>query len=312
MTYMFEQISFIGFGLIASSLARAIKAKNLAQKIAVFDISDDVIDETIKLNLADIAVKDYQSVVKDADLVFICTPVGASGEAFTKIAPFLKKGAIVSDVGSVKTTVVKDIAPQVSRGVYFIPAHPIAGTEKSGPAAGFAELFQDRWCILTPLDGTPDDVVKKLSDLWQEIGSKVDTMTPEHHDKVMAIVSHLPHLIAYTIVATADDMETHLKQEIIKYSASGFRDFTRIAGSDPTMWRDIFLANKDAVLEVIQRFSEDLTALQRAIRWNEGDKLFDLFTKTQKIRKEVIDAKQHIMENEKVYLTKTQGNSTND
>ena len=301
MAYLFKHITFIGFGLIASSIARAVKAKQLAEHITAFDISKDVLDEALQLQLADVATNNPKLAATDADLIFICTPVGACCNAFKAFVPYLKKGAIITDVGSVKSAVIKEIMPLIPDDVYFVPAHPVAGTEKSGPKAGFAELFQDRWCILTPIDNTPLQIIEQVKQLWQEIGSKVDIMTAEHHDKVMAIVSHLPHLIAYSIVGTADDMETHLKKEIIKYSASGFRDFTRIAGSNPTMWRDIFLNNKEAVLEVLQRFSEDLASLQRAIRWEEGDKLFDLFTRTRKIRNEVIEAKQHIMENEKRY-----------
>lgn len=304
MPYIFEHISFVGFGLIASSLARAVKKHALAKTITAFDVSQEVLQDACSLNLADIITDNPETAVKDADIVFICTPVGSSGKAVKTISPYLKKGTVITDVGSVKSSVIKDILPHLSNDVFFVPAHPIAGTEKSGPNFGFAELFQDRWCILTPLEKTPRNIIEKVAELWRLVGSNVDEMTPEHHDKVMAIVSHLPHLIAYTIVGTADDMEYQLKQEVIKYSASGFRDFTRIAGSDPTMWRDIFLANSPALLEVIQRFTEDLTALQRSIRWEEGDKLFNLFTKTRKIRNEVISAKQHIMENEKIYLNK--------
>ncbi|HYD29271.1 MAG TPA: prephenate/arogenate dehydrogenase family protein, partial [Azospirillaceae bacterium] len=245
-----------------------------------------------ELGIVDEAATDAARMVAGADLVVLCTPVGTYAEVAEAIAPHLKPGAILSDVGSVKMAVVRDIGPFVPEGVHFIPGHPIAGTEHSGPEAGFAELFRGRWFILTPPAGTSEEAVEKLAELWRRCGSQVEVMDPAHHDRVLAITSHLPHLIAYTIVGTATDLEEDTKSEVIKFSASGFRDFTRIAASDPIMWRDIFLNNREAVLEIIQRFTEDLTALQRAIRWGEGDKLEELFTRTRAIRRAIIDAKQ--------------------
>ncbi|MCB1420524.1 MAG: prephenate/arogenate dehydrogenase family protein, partial [Notoacmeibacter sp.] len=228
----------------------------------------------------------------DADLVIVSVPVGASGRVAQEVAPAMKPGAILTDVGSTKKKVVEEMAPHVPAHIHFIPGHPIAGTERSGPDAGFAELFEGRWCILTPMEGTDPDKESMLRSFWEACGSKVDVMDPDHHDRVLAIVSHLPHLIAYNIVGTADDLETVTKSEVIKYSASGFRDFTRLAASDPTMWRDVCLHNKDAILEMLARFTEDLSAIQRAIRWGDGDKLFDLFTRTRAIRRSIIEAGQ--------------------
>jgi cyclohexadieny/prephenate dehydrogenase len=221
-------------------------------------------------------------------------PVGACGDVAASIGPALRPGSILTDVGSTKTSVIRDMAPHVPAGVEFVPGHPIAGTEHSGPDAGFASLFEGRWCILTPLPGTDGAAVSRLAAFWQACGSRVDVMDAEHHDMVLAIVSHLPHIIAYNIVGTADDLETVTKSEVIKYSASGFRDFTRLAASDPTMWRDVCLANRDAILEMLARFSEDLSALQRAIRWGDGEALFRLFTRTRAIRRSIIEAGQEI------------------
>jgi cyclohexadieny/prephenate dehydrogenase len=246
----------------------------------------------MKLGFIDSATLDAREAVKDADLVVICSPVGTYAEIGAAIGPLLKKGATLSDVGSVKDAVVRDLGPHVPQGVHFVPAHPVAGTEHSGPEAGFPELFEQRWCILTPPPGTDPQAVEKLAELWRRCGSNVEIMEARHHDQVMAMTSHLPHLIAYTIVSTATDLENSLQNEVVKFSAGGFRDFTRIAASDPTMWRDIFLNNKEAVLEILQRFNEDLTALQRAIRWGEGDVLFEKFSRTREIRRGVIDAKQ--------------------
>ena len=230
--------------------------------------------------------------MRDADLVIMAAPVGAYGGLAKAMAPVLKQGAIVSDVGSVKSAVLRDVGPHLPNGVHFIPAHPISGTEQSGPEAGFAELFDNRWCIVTPPPGADADALERLKEFWRRLGSQVDAMDPHHHDLVLAITSHVPHLIAYNIVGTADDLASVTQSEVIKYSAGGFRDFTRIAASDPTMWRDVFLNNKDAVLEVLGRFSEDLSALQRAIRWGDGDALFNLFTRTRAIRRGIIDAGQ--------------------
>jgi cyclohexadieny/prephenate dehydrogenase len=224
--------------------------------------------------------------------VVIATPLSAYAEIGRRIAPVLKRGAILTDVGSVKQAVVRDLLPHVPEGVHFVPGHPIAGTEHSGPEAGFAELFRGRWCILIPLPETAAEAVGEVGRMWERVGMRVVTMSADHHDKVLAVTSHLPHLIAYTIVGTATDLEDSLKSEVIEFSASGFRDFTRIAASDPVMWRDVFLNNREAVLEILQRFTEDLTALQRAIRWGEGDKLQDLFTRTRAIRRSIIEAKQ--------------------
>ena len=231
---------------------------------------------------------------RDADLVIVSVPVGASGAVAAEIAPALMSGAIVTDVGSTKRSVIAQMSPHMPASVHFIPGHPLAGTEKSGPDAGFADLFENRWCIFTPLPGTDPAALERLSEFWRRCGSNVDTMDPDHHDKVLAIVSHLPHIIAYNIVGTANDLETVTQSEVIKYSASGFRDFTRLAASDPTMWRDVCLHNKDAILEMLARFSEDLASLQRAIRWGDGDKLFDLFTHTRAVRRSIIEAGQEI------------------
>jgi cyclohexadieny/prephenate dehydrogenase len=232
------------------------------------------------------------SAVKDADLVILCVPVGACGAIAKDIGAALKPGCIVTDVGSVKAAVVRDVAPHLPAGVHFVPGHPIAGTEQSGPASGFADLFLKRWCILTPLPDSDVSAVKRLEKFWHSCGSDVDLMTPEHHDLVLAITSHLPHLIAYNTVATAADLEEVTDSEVIKYSAGGFRDFTRIAASDPTMWRDVFLNNREAVLEMLGRFSEDLSALQRAIRWGDGETLFNLFTRAREVRRSIIAAGQ--------------------
>src|SRR5207302_5673679 len=235
---------------------------------------------------------DAAEAVRDADLVILATPLSAYATIGAQIAPALRPGAIVTDVGSVKQAVIRDLQPSLPANIHFIPGHPVAGTEHSGPEAGFAELFRDRWCILTPPPETAPEPVAAVGRMWESFGMRVVTMSADHHDKVLAMTSHLPHLIAYTIVGTATNLEESLKSEVIEFSASGFRDFTRIAASDPVMWRDIFLNNREAVLEIVQRFTEDLTALQRAIRWGEGDKLQDLFTRTREIRRSIIEAKQ--------------------
>lgn len=288
----FDRIALIGIGLIGSSIARAVKAKGLADKVTVSTRSEETLERARELGLGTDYVLDAGKAVEDADLVIVSVPVGASGKVAEEIAPHLKPGAIVTDVGSTKSSVVAQMLPHMPKSVHFIPGHPIAGTEHSGPDAGFAELFQGRWCILTPVHGTDKEAKRKLAAFWRALGSNVDEMDAEHHDKVLAIVSHLPHIIAYNIVGTADDLETVTESEVIKYSASGFRDFTRLAASDPTMWRDVCLHNKDAILEMLARFSEDLAYLQRAIRWGDGEKLFDLFTRTRAIRRSIIDAGQ--------------------
>ena len=291
-TQQFDKIALIGIGLIGSSIARAVKQKGLAARVSIATRSQETLDRARELDLGTDYTLEAAEAVRDADLVVVSVPVGASGAVAQEIAPHLKPGAIVTDVGSTKGSVVAQMLPHMPRNVHFIPGHPLAGTEHSGPDAGFPELFQGRWCILTPVHGTDKDAKHRLAAFWEALGSKVDEMDTEHHDKVLAIVSHLPHIIAYNIVGTADDLETVTESEVIKYSASGFRDFTRLAASDPTMWRDVCLHNKDAILEMLARFSEDLAYLQRAIRWGDGEKLFDLFTRTRAIRRSIIDAGQ--------------------
>ncbi len=299
----FERVAIVGIGLIGSSLARATRARGLAGHVACHDADADTRARAEALDIVDSMHEDLAGAVTGADLVIIATPPGACGDVAKAMRDHLAPGAIVTDVGSLKATVIKLIAPHIPDGVHLVPGHPVAGTEHSGPEAGFAELFQDRFAILTPPPGTDADAVARLSGYWQALGSDVEIMDAEHHDRVLAITSHLPHLIAYTIVATAADLETELEakskddevvttREVIKYSAGGFRDFTRIAASDPVMWRDVFLLNKDAVLEMLGRFSEDLTALQRAIRHDDGDTLFELFSRTRDIRRGVIEARQ--------------------
>lgn len=291
---LFPRIALIGIGLIGSSIAHVVRREKLAGHVAVSTRSAATLKRAEELGLGDSWHANPRDAVRDADLVVISIPVGASGAVAAEIAPALKSGAILTDVGSTKGSVVAQITPFVPEGVHFIPGHPIAGTEHSGPDAGFAELFEGRWCILTPPPGTDPQALAKLSTFWERCGSKVDTMDVAHHDMVLAIVSHLPHIIAYNIVGTADDLESVTKSEVIKYSASGFRDFTRLAASDPTMWRDVCLHNKDAILEMLARFSEDLSSLQRAIRWGDGDKLFDLFTRTRAVRRSIIEAGQEV------------------
>lgn len=287
----FARIAIIGLGLIGSSLALAIRRAGLGAQVIASDASAAVRDRAVALGLADAVMADAKSAVADADLVILCVPVGAMAAIADEIGPGLKPGCIVSDVGSVKASVARALAV-LPASVHVIPAHPVAGTEKSGPDAGFAALFDNRWCILTPLVGADEEAIARLSAFWSALGANVEAMDAAHHDRVLAVTSHIPHLIAYTIVGTASDIEQVTSSEVIKYSAGGFRDFTRIAASDPTMWRDVFLNNKEAVLDVLQRFSEDLTALQRAIRWGDGDALFDLFTRTRAIRRSIIEAGQ--------------------
>jgi cyclohexadieny/prephenate dehydrogenase len=288
---MFERVALIGLGLIGSSLAHAVKRRRLADTISGYDASEAVRHRAAELELAAIA-SGAGEAVKDADLVILCSPVGSYREIATAIAPHLKQGAILSDVGSVKGAVIKDVAPFVPKGVHFLPAHPIAGTEQSGPDAGFSSLFDHRWCIITPPAGADADAVARLKQFWEGCGSQVEVMDPGHHDLVLAMTSHVPHLIAYNIVGTAHDLEKVAETEVIKFSAGGFRDFTRIAASDPTMWRDVFLNNREAVLEVLGRFNEDLSQLQRAVRDGNGQALFDLFTRTRAIRRSIVDIGQ--------------------
>ncbi|MAS12144.1 MAG: prephenate dehydrogenase [Nitratireductor sp.] len=291
---LFEKIALVGIGLIGSSLARAIRHGGLASTVAISSRSEKTLSRARELELGDDYEQDPAEAVRDADLVIVSVPVGASGAVAQAIAPGLKPGAIVTDVGSTKASVIAQMQPHLPDNVHFIPGHPIAGTEDSGPDAGFADLFEGRWCILTPLPDTNPDALSLLTVFWERCGAMVDSMDPQHHDMVLAIVSHLPHIIAYNIVGTADDLEAVTKSEVIKYSASGFRDFTRLAASDPTMWRDVCLHNSDAILEMLARFSEDLSALQRAIRWGDGDKLFEMFTRTRAIRRSIIEAGQDI------------------
>lgn len=288
----FNRIALVGIGLIGSSLAHAIRARGLADHVAISTRSAATLARAEELGLGTSYHALAIDAVRDADLVIASVPVGASGAVAAEIAPALKRGAILTDVGSTKTSVVAQMAPHIPDGVHFIAGHPVAGTEHSGPDSGFATLFEGRWTILTPQPDADPQAVATLRGFWEAVGSMVEEMDPVHHDKVMAIVSHLPHIIAYNIVGTAEDLETVTESEVIKYSASGFRDFTRLAASDPTMWRDVCLHNKDAILEMLARFSEDLAYLQRAIRWGEGDKLFDLFTRTRAIRRSIVQAGQ--------------------
>ncbi|MDO8605559.1 MAG: prephenate/arogenate dehydrogenase family protein [Phaeospirillum sp.] len=289
---LFDTVCFVGIGLIGSSLARAMRKHGLARRLVTLDPSEKARTTALALSVVDAATDDAALAIADADLVVIGAPVGATQAVGEAIGPHLKPGAIVTDVGSVKLAVIRDLMPYLPEGVEFVPGHPIAGTEHSGPENGFAELFEGRWQILTPLAGGNEKATDKVTELWRRVGAQVEIMDAHHHDKVLAITSHLPHLIAYTIVGTANDLEGHMQQEVIKFSASGFRDFTRIAASDPIMWRDVFLNNREAVLEVLQRFTEDLTALQRSIRWGEGEVLQKRFTETRAIRRAIIDAKQ--------------------
>jgi cyclohexadieny/prephenate dehydrogenase len=289
---IFDRVALIGIGLIGSSLARALRRDSPETEIVACARRAQTLDAVRRLSLADAVTDDPAAAAAGADLVVIATPLSAYSEIGERIAPALQGGAILTDVGSVKQAVIRDLQPHVPGGVHFVPGHPVAGTEHSGPESGFAELFRDRWCILTPSPETASEAVAAVGRMWQSCGMRVVTMSADHHDKVLAMTSHLPHLIAYTIVGTATNLEESLKSEVIEFSASGFRDFTRIAASDPVMWRDIFLNNREAVLEIVQRFTEDLTALQRAIRWGEGDKLQELFTRTRAIRRSIIEAKQ--------------------
>ncbi|HEY5338153.1 MAG TPA: prephenate/arogenate dehydrogenase family protein [Rhizomicrobium sp.] len=289
---LFNKVALIGVGLIGSSMAHAMRRADVAGHIAGYAHTPEILERAKAVGFADSFYSDLGACVRDADLVVLAAPVGAFAEIGKAIAGDLKPGAIVSDTGSVKAAVARDVGPHMPQGVHLIPAHPIAGTEQSGPEAGFAELFDGRWCILTPPVDADAAAVEKLKTFWESLGSKVETMDAQHHDLVLAITSHVPHLIAYNIVGTADDLETVTQNEVIKFSAGGFRDFTRIAASDPTMWRDVFLNNREAVLEMLGRFNEDLAALQRAIRWGDGDALFNLFTRTRAIRRSIIDAGQ--------------------
>lgn len=289
---MFERIALIGIGLIGSSISHASRRGKLARSIVGSARTAATVDTALKLGIIDKGYASAAEAAKGADLIVLCVPVGMCGPLAAEIAPVLKKGAILTDVGSVKAAIMRDVAPYVPAGVHFVPGHPIAGTEQSGPESGFAELFDGRWCILTPAADTDPAATAKLKTFWEKLGSNVEIMDAGHHDLVLAITSHVPHLIAFNIVNTAAHLERVTGSEVIRFSAGGFRDFTRIAASDPTMWRDIFLNNKDAVLEMLGRFTEDLTMLQRAIRFGDGATLADTFTEARAIRRGVITAGQ--------------------
>jgi cyclohexadieny/prephenate dehydrogenase len=293
---IFERLALIGVGLIGSSIARAVRQRGVVRTITASARSEATRKRVAELKLVDHVFATNAEAAKDADLVIACVPVGSCGMVAAEIGPVLKAGAVVSDVGSVKAAIIRDMGPHLPKNVHFVPAHPVAGTEHSGPDAGFAELFDNRWCILTPVNGTDARAIDRLSAFWQVLGSNVEIMDAEHHDLVLAITSHVPHLIAYNIVHTAEHLQQVTESEVIKFSAGGFRDFTRIAASDPTMWRDVFLHNKDAVLEMLGRFSEDLAVLTRAIRYGDGKTLFDLFTRTRAIRRSIIEIGQETAE----------------
>lgn len=292
MSVHFRKLALVGIGLIGSSIALAARRQGLADVIAIATRQQATLDEARALGLGDIYTLDAAEAVRGADLVILCAPVGAYESIAKAIGPALQPGAILSDVGSVKAHVVKVVAPHIGADISFIPGHPIAGTEHSGPSAGFAELFTGRWCILTPQPDVPPAQTEKLVAFWEALGSKVELMEAGHHDMVLAITSHIPHLIAYNIVGTADDLESVTKSEVIKFSAGGFRDFTRIAASDPVMWRDVFLTNREAVLEMLGRFLGDLSVLQTAVETGDGDALEAIFTRTRAIRRSIISAGQ--------------------
>ncbi len=292
MAVIYEKVALIGLGLIASSMALAVREGRLANTVTGHARTEETRSAARELGLVDQVFSTAAEAVEDADLVVLCVPVGVMGAVAEEIAPHLKSGATVTDVGSVKGAVIRDVGAHLPVGVHFIPGHPLAGTENSGPRSGFAALFDNRWCLLTPTEGTDPYALAKLRALWEGCGANVDLMDPEHHDLVLAVTSHAPHLIAYTMVGVADDLKRVTETEVINYSAAGFRDFTRIAASNPTMWRDVFLNNKEATLEILGRFTEELFDLQRAIRRGNGDHLFDYFTRTRAIRRGIIEAGQ--------------------
>ena len=294
MTAIFDRVALIGIGLIGSSLARRIRRDGLANHIAASARRKETLDKVRELGLADTVTADPAEAARNADLIVICTPVGAYADIAKAIARALKPGAVVSDVGSVKRAAVDLLAPHLPKHAHLVPGHPVAGTEHSGPESGFSTLFEGHWTILTPPQGTDPKAVERVAELWRRCGALVETMDADHHDHVLAITSHVPHVIAYSIVGTASHLAEQTQSEVIKFAASGFRDFTRIAASDPTMWRDIFLNNRDAVLEMLGRLLEDVTVLQRAIRFGDGDTMFELFSKGRAIRRGVIEAGQHI------------------
>lgn len=292
MTAIYDRVALIGLGLIASSMFWSMKRGGLAGHVTGYARSAETRETARRIGLCDTVCETLVEAVADADLVVLAVPVGVMGQLAEDIAPHLKPGATVTDVGSVKGQVIADVAPYIPDGVHFVPAHPLAGTEHSGPESGFATLFDNRWCLIVPSEGSDPEAVELLSRFWRGLGSNVDVMEPDHHDLVLAVTSHCPHLIAYTMVGVADDLRRVTDSEVIKYSAAGFRDFTRIAASDPTMWRDVFLSNKDATLEILGRFTEELFALQRAIRQGDGPLLHDYFTRTRAIRRGIIEAGQ--------------------
>ncbi|MCK0151823.1 prephenate/arogenate dehydrogenase family protein [Marivita sp. S6314] len=292
MTQIYNRVALIGLGLIASSMFWSMKRGGLADHVTGFARSAKTRDTARRIGLCDTVCDTVEDAVKDADLIVLAVPVGVMAQVAAQIADHLKPGATVTDVGSVKRQVIEDVGPHIPKGVHFVPGHPLAGTEHSGPESGFATLFDNRWCLIVPTEGSDPDAVDTLQRFWRGLGSNVETMEPDHHDLVLAVTSHCPHLIAYTMVGVADDLRRVTDSEVIKYSAAGFRDFTRIAASDPTMWRDVFLTNKDATLEILGRFTEELFALQRAIRQGDGDFLHDYFTRTRAIRRGIIEAGQ--------------------
>ncbi|MBZ8118094.1 prephenate/arogenate dehydrogenase family protein [Roseovarius sp. LXJ103] len=292
MSILYKRVALIGLGLIAGSMALAMRRAGLAGEITGYARSPETRDVAREIGLVDRVYDSAAAAAEGADLVVLCVPIGVMGDVAAEISGVLKPGATVSDVGSVKRAVIEAVAPHIPEGVHFVPAHPMAGTEHSGPRSGFAALFDNRWCLIVPVEGSDRAAVDRLEALWRGLGANTEEMDADHHDLVCAVTSHAPHLIAYTMVGVADDMRRVTDSEVIKFSAAGFRDFTRIAASDPTMWRDVFLSNKDATLEVLGRFTEELFALQRAIRTGDGDHLHEYFTRTRAIRREIVEAGQ--------------------
>ena len=289
---LFRRLSLIGIGLIGSSIARAARAAGLVGEIVANARTDATLAKVRELGIADRTEIDPAKAVAGADLVILCTPVGALADVTARIAPHLESGAVLSDVGSTKQSVIRDVEPLVPQGVHFVPAHPMAGTEFSGPEAGFAELFQGRWTLLTPLPGSDEEAVARVERFWQAMGAMTARMEPNHHDRVCAVVSHLPHLIAFTICGTADHLEQQAKEQVLDFAAAGFRDFTRIAASDPTMWRDVFLKNREALLEMLARFNEDVQAMARAVRWGDAAYIEESIARGRRIRRALIEKKQ--------------------
>ena len=292
MNNTFEKVCIVGLGLIGGSIGLAIKRSNISNQITGYARSNSTLERAIELGLVDSVKDNLKDAVNNSDLVILATPLSTFRELVEEMSPFLKKGCIITDTGSAKLTVIEDLKDILPNGVEFVPGHPIAGTEESGPDAGFAELFDNRWCILTPTEDNSSNAVDLVKDFWESIGSKVEIMDPMHHDKVLAITSHIPHLIAFNIVGTANNLANVTEKEVVKYSAGGFRDFTRIAASDPKMWSDIFTYNSDAVLEMLDLFSNDLAKLKAGVIKKDSDLLFSNFEKTREVRKNIIDAGQ--------------------